>query len=167
MLRIDYKKLRFLVIDDREVSCRILRTMLAALGAPEIAVAADSRAGIEMAFARSPDIVLLDWTRPGPGGLELVARLRAPSSPITQIPIIMLSSRRRAAEIAAARDAGVTEFVVKPFTVEILHQRIVAVLMNPRPFVESATFRGPDRRRRNNSPPERERRRNASPEVHP
>lgn len=167
MLRIDYKRLRFLVIDDSAVSRHILRTMLAALGASEIAVAADGNAGIEMAFSRRPDIVLLDWTRPGPGGLGFVARLRAPSSPIARVPVIMLSGRRRAAEVAAARDAGVTEFIVKPFTPEILHQRIAAVLINPRPFVESTAFRGPDRRRRNGAPPERERRGSNGAEATP
>jgi DNA-binding response OmpR family regulator len=158
MLRIDYKRLSFLVIDDNPATRHIVRTMLSAFGVREIAVAADGPAGIKLAFARAPDMVLLDWTRPGPGGLELVRLLRAPASPIAQVPIIMLSSRRREAEVVAARDAGVTEFLIKPFTAEILHQRIAGVLAKPRAFVDSATFRGPDRRRRSSEPPEFERR---------
>ena len=46
-----------------------------------------------------------------------------------------------------ARDAGVTEFLVKPLSAQALHQRILSVVAHPRPFIRTPTFFGPDRRR--------------------
>jgi len=72
----------------------------------------------------------------------------------------MLTAHSERKRVTAARDAGVTEFMVKPISASALHQRIVNVIANPRRFIKTATYFGPDRRR-NNAPgytgPERRR----------
>jgi CheY-like chemotaxis protein len=147
MLRIDYSRLSFLVIDGDRVSQRILSTMLGAFGARDVAVAGDSSAGIKAAFARRPDIVLMDWGLPRREAREVVASLRSEASPDPAVPIIGLSGDVREGDVTAARDAGITDFLAKPIRAETLHQRIAGVLVRPREFVAAPAYRGPDRRR--------------------
>jgi DNA-binding response OmpR family regulator len=59
----------------------------------------------------------------------------------------MLSSHSERQKVLMARDAGVNEFLTKPVSAKALHDRIVSVVMRPRPFVNTKTFFGPDRRR--------------------
>jgi two-component system, chemotaxis family, chemotaxis protein CheY len=74
------------------------------------------------------------------------------------VPIIMLTGHSERTRVTNARDAGITEFMVKPISAKALYQRILNVVVNPRPFVRTKTFFGPDRRRNvnpNYSGPER------------
>jgi two-component system, chemotaxis family, chemotaxis protein CheY len=63
------------------------------------------------------------------------------------VPIIMLSGHSEKNRVMQARDAGVTEFLAKPIAAKALYERILSVVLNPRPFIRTATFFGPDRRR--------------------
>jgi DNA-binding response OmpR family regulator len=69
-------------------------------------------------------------------------------SPNQFVPIILLTGHADLTRIMAARDAGVNEFCTKPVTPADLMKRIALVINQPRPFVRSATYFGPDRRRR-------------------
>jgi two-component system, chemotaxis family, chemotaxis protein CheY len=64
------------------------------------------------------------------------------------IPVIMMSSAPDAKRIADARDAGVTEFLRKPFAANHLQSRLTSIEANPRGFIEAREYTGPDRRRR-------------------
>ena len=59
--------------------------------------------------------------------------------------------RRRRRRVTVARDAGVTEFLAKPISAKGLYQRILNVVANPRPFIKTKTYFGPDRRRNTNN----------------
>ena len=59
----------------------------------------------------------------------------------------MLTGHTEKARVTAARDAGITEFLAKPISAKALYQRIVNVVANPRPFIKTKTYFGPDRRR--------------------
>ena len=63
------------------------------------------------------------------------------------VPIIMLTGHTEKDRVTAARDAGITEFLAKPISAKALYQRIVNVVANPRPFIKTKTYFGPDRRR--------------------
>jgi DNA-binding response OmpR family regulator len=63
-------------------------------------------------------------------------------------PIIMLTANSEVDYVVRARDMGVTEFLAKPFNVEGLYRRLVAVIARPRAFVNADGYFGPDRRRR-------------------
>jgi two-component system chemotaxis response regulator CheY len=63
------------------------------------------------------------------------------------VPIIMLTGHSEKKRIISARDAGVTEFLAKPISAKALYERIFNVVANPRPFVKTPTYFGPDRRR--------------------
>jgi CheY-like chemotaxis protein len=82
-------------------------------------------------------------------GLALTRFLRtSPASPDPFLPIIMITGFADRERVHAARDAGVTEFLVKPISAAALFSRIYSIIANPRPFVRIGGYFGPDRRRR-------------------
>ena len=152
MFRIDFNKLRFLVCDDNPHMRRILRTLLHSFGAREVYEAEDGAAGLDAFTHHVPDIVMTDWAMPIFDGLELTQMIRQPganSNPF--VPIIMVTGHTEKERVTAARDAGVTEFLAKPISAKGLYQRILNVVANPRPFIKTKTYFGPDRRRNTNS----------------
>src|SRR4051794_10785218 len=78
MVRIDFNKLRFLVIDDNAHMRRILRTLLHGFGAREVHEAEDGASGLEAFTHYVPDIVITDWAMPIFDGLELAQMIRQP-----------------------------------------------------------------------------------------
>lgn len=148
MIRVDFNKLRFLVIDDNAHMRRILRTLLHGFGAREVYEAEDGAAGLEAFTTYLPDIVITDWAMPIFDGLELTSMIRKPGANANPYaPIIMLTGHSERSRVLRARDAGVTEFLCKPISAKALYQRILNVVVNPRPFVQTKDYFGPDRRR--------------------
>src|SRR5580704_13923651 len=148
MVRIDFNRLRFLVIDDNAHMRRILRTLLHGFGTREVYEAEDGAAGLEAFTHYSPDIVITDWAMPIFDGLELTQMIRQPganSNPY--VPIIMLTGHSEKKRVVAARDAGVTEVLAKPISAKALYQRVLNIVANPRPFIRTQNYFGPDRRR--------------------
>jgi CheY-like chemotaxis protein len=152
MVRVEFNSLRFLVIDDNAHMRRILRTLLHGFGAREVYEAEDGAAGLEAFTHYVPDIILTDWTMPIFDGLELAQMIRQPGANANPyVPIIMLTGHSEKKRVTAARDAGITEFLAKPISAKGLYERIVNVVANPRPFIRTKTYFGPDRRRGANS----------------
>src|SRR5205085_8109094 len=148
MVRIEFNRLRFLVIDDNAHMRRILRTLLHSFGTREVYEAEDGASGLEAFMHFIPDIVISDWAMPIFDGLELTQMIRQPganSNPY--VAIIMLTGHSEKKRVTSARDAGVTEFLAKPISANGLYQRVVNVVANPRPFIKTKTYFGPDRRR--------------------
>jgi two-component system, chemotaxis family, chemotaxis protein CheY len=152
MINIDFNKLRFLIIDDNLHMRRILRTLLHGFGARDVTEAEDGASGLELFSQNSPDIIFLDWEMPIFDGLELIQMIRQPeanSNPF--VPIIMLTGHTERTRVTAARDAGITEFLAKPISAKGLYQRVFSIVAHPRPFIRTATYFGPERRRTNNT----------------
>ncbi|ABD06895.1 response regulator receiver protein [Rhodopseudomonas palustris HaA2] len=148
MFRIDFNKLRFLVCDDNPHMRRILRTLLHSFGAREVYEAEDGATALETFSHAAPDIVITDWEMPIFDGLELAQMIRQPDSKANPyVPIIMLTSHSEKRRVTLARDAGVTEFLVKPISSKGLYQRVLNVVASPRPFIKTRNYFGPDRRR--------------------
>lgn len=148
MVRIDFNRLRFLVVDDNAHMRRIVRTLLHGFGAREVHEAEDGGAGLESFTHNAPDIVILDWAMPIFDGIELAQMIRQPGANANPyVSIIMLTGHSERKRVLEARDAGVTEFLAKPISAKALHQRIVNVVANPRPFIKTPSYFGPDRRR--------------------
>jgi CheY-like chemotaxis protein len=157
MVRIDFNRLRFLVIDDNAHMRRIMRTLLHGFGAREVYEAEDGAAGLESFTHYIPDIVITDWAMPIFDGLELTQMIRQPGAN-AYVAIIMLTGHSEKKRVMLARDAGITEFLAKPISAKGLYQRVVNVVANPRPFIKTKNYFGPDRRRNvnpNYSGPER------------
>ncbi|MGL4634816.1 MAG: response regulator [Beijerinckiaceae bacterium] len=148
MFSVECSRLRFLIVDDNNHMRRIVRALLHGFGVREAYEAEDGAAGLEAFTSYSPDIVITDWAMPIFDGLELTRMIRQPeTSPNPYVPIIMVTGHAERRRITEARDAGVTEFLVKPISAKALYQRIVSVVMVPRPFIKTSTYFGPCRRR--------------------
>ena len=120
--------LRVLVIDDSRHMINIVKAILRGFGVKDIYEAE--------------------------GAAEAFGLLRnTPDSENRFVPIIMLTAYSERPKVEAARDAGVTEFCAKPVTAAEIYRKVVAVVNQPRSFVQTGVYFGPDRRRRKNAAP--------------
>ncbi|MEQ9634653.1 MAG: response regulator [Devosia marina] len=137
-----------LIIDPQANMATLVATMLRGLKRRDIREAYDANQAQVELNRRPFEIVIIDDGLAKPGAVEIVRRLRADARSINRLtPIIMMSAAPDAARIAEARDAGVTEFLRKPFAANHLKTRLDSIAANPRPFVEAGGYVGPDRRR--------------------
>ncbi len=143
------KDVRFLVVDANDFSRKMLRTVLRSYGALHVALAGDSDEAFGQLRFFHPDIVLLEWLLEPLDGAAFAKRVRtAEDSPDRHVPMIMVTAYTDLRRVAAARDAGINEIVARPFSALTVVRHLQEVIERPRPFVETATYFGPDRRRR-------------------
>lgn len=136
-----------LIVDDNRQMRLLVRSLLRALGMPRVYEAGDATEGFEVLRSVPIDLVITDLAMTPLDGIELTQMLRrAADSPNPYVTIIMLTGHSERAKVAAARDAGVSSFLVKPLSAKKLLDHINACMSDPRPFVRSTTYFGPDRR---------------------
>lgn len=140
---------RVLIVDANLASARLLADLMKGMGSREIVFESDEKAVLEAARDFEPTLLFLDRSGPRFDGEALVKRLRRSPLAVRQIPIIMITAEATASTIKGARDVGVHEFMVKPFSTGDLVRRVVNVATKPRPWVEAVGYVGPDRRRFN------------------
>lgn len=140
---------RVLIVDPNPHAARLLHDIVKALGARDIVVAADEARALKAAAALEPGIVFTERTGPGLDGESVARRLRRSDLECRRAPIIMVTAEATATTIIGARDAGVHEFLRKPFTSGDLLRRVENVALKPRDWVEAVGYVGPDRRRFN------------------
>lgn len=144
----DLSKLSMLIVDDSLYMRRIVRSLLNGLGVRHVLEAEDGAGALEVFNQQPVDVIITDWVMPVFDGLELTASVRNPqSSPNPYTPIIMLSAYAERSRVTKARDTGITEFLCKPISAKQLYLRLLNCVENPRPFVRTQSFFGPDRRR--------------------
>jgi two-component system chemotaxis response regulator CheY len=142
------QRVRFLLVDDNIHAIDLVKTMLRGFGVDQFEEARTIAEAKRRLRSAQIDIVILDYLMGDEEGVTLARYLRTdPESPAPFVPIIMLTGHADRARVMAARDAGVNEFCVKPFTPADLMKRIMGVIENPRPFIRSPAYFGPDRRR--------------------
>ncbi|MFT4074553.1 MAG: response regulator [Asticcacaulis sp.] len=152
--KVDCAAISLLIVEDNDASRRLVMELLRAAGFTNLSFARDAEEAIEHLQAQAPDLLLMDWGLPGMSGLELVTLIRQsaltpdPRFPNPAIPVVMLTARQREYDVTSARNAGVNEFVIKPFSTSALLRAIASALVRKRRFVAHESFTGPDRRRR-------------------
>jgi two-component system, chemotaxis family, chemotaxis protein CheY len=144
-----FKKISILVVDDTEPMRLLMRSVLESLGVGTIYSAENGRDAFNIFRKENPDLVLLDWNMEPVDGLTVAREIRRnPLSPNRVVPIVMMTGYSARSRVSAARDCGITEFLVKPFSANDLAKRLVHIVEKPRDFIETGDFFGPDRRRR-------------------
>jgi CheY-like chemotaxis protein len=129
---------------------KLLLYVLESLHIKNITACANADEAFRLFCQGNYDIVLTDWMMEPVDGLTLTRRIRkSPLSPNKFVPIILITGYSSKLRVHQARDEGITEFLVKPFTASDLAKRIAYVINHPRDFVDLDEFFGPDRRRRN------------------
>ncbi len=143
-----FDDVRVLVVEDNAPMLEITKTLLATFGIGDVIGAKDGDAGFELYCKFKPDIVITDWMMKPVDGISFARQIRNdPASPNPFVPIILMTGFSERRRVLQARDAGITEFLVKPFTARDLFKRISQIVERPRQFVRSEDFFGPDRRR--------------------
>lgn len=102
----------------------------------DVTTEASGMAGLEASIASEPDVVILDLGLPDVDGLEVLKMIRA----VREIPIIVATARDDEREVVKLLDAGADDYVIKPFSAELLEARIRAVLRRAEPATESVRF---------------------------
>ncbi len=145
-----FERLQVLLVEDNINMRSLIRSILQALGIKGIRDASDGQQAIDVMMHYTPDILITDWVMEPLDGIALSRFVRADErSPDHFMPIIMVTGHTQEWRVLQARDAGVTEFLAKPITVNGLYERLQAVIEKPRPFVRTNDFFGPCRRRQN------------------
>ncbi len=120
--------MKLLVVDDSSTMRRIIKNTLARLGYKDILEGADGVEGWSQ-IDSNPDVDMLitDWNMPEMNGLELVKKVRADER-FADLPIIMVTTEGGKTEVITALKAGVNNYIVKPFTPQVLKEKLGAVM---------------------------------------
>lgn len=145
----EYANLRFLLVDDNHHMRAIVSTILKGVGVRHVREATDGAEALQAMREGLVDIAVVDFKMSPLDGVQFTQLVRnSPDSVDPFLPIIMLTGFAERHRVFEARDAGVTEIVVKPVTARSLLDRINIVIFKPRPFIRSGDYFGPCRRRR-------------------
>lgn len=160
MRQAGWDRLTVMVVEDNRFMRDLLCATLNALGIESIIAEDDgasairrlklSRTNPKAAGLGTVDIILADYVMPVVDGILLLRWLRTGSGvPDRFVPLIMVSGAADREVVEQARDAGVTEFLAKPYSARTLAERLLMVINQPRPYVLAQGYFGPDRRRMN------------------
>lgn len=116
---------RVLVADDSGTMRKIIVRCLNSLGFNDVTEAGNGDEAIHLAHQSHFDLVLTDWNMPGKSGLDVVQFIRAGGS---TVPVIMVTTESERRQVLAAITAGVTDYLVKPFTADALKAKLEKVL---------------------------------------
>lgn len=119
--------MRFLVVDDSTTMRRIIINTLNKLGYTEIVEAGNGREGIDKLNEGPVDMIITDWNMPEMNGIEFIRTLRAMEGK-QQLPVLMVTTNATKDDIVEALRAGVTNYVVKPFSPGTIKEKIDAVM---------------------------------------
>lgn len=142
------QSIHILLVDDNQHMRAITSAILQSAGIRKIREVTDGSAAIEALREQPFDLAIVDFNMFPMDGVEFTRLVRnSPDSPNPYLPIIMMTGHSEKSRVVEARDAGVTEFVVKPITAKAILERMQAIIYRPRSFVKTDTYFGPDRRR--------------------
>jgi len=118
-----------LIVDDYKTMLRIIRNLLKQLGFENIDEATDGGTALTKLRDRNYGLVISDWNMEPMTGLQLLKEVRADSR-LKQIPFVMITAESKTENVVAAKEAGVTNYIVKPFNAATLKQKLSAIYGN-------------------------------------
>jgi two-component system, chemotaxis family, chemotaxis protein CheY len=119
--------MKILVVDDFPSMRRILRNLLNKIGINDIEEAGDGAEAFAKLQAAKFDLVISDWNMEPITGLELLRRVRSDGA-TSRLPFIMVTAENKTENVIEAKKAGVNNYIVKPFTADVLKSKIAAVM---------------------------------------
>ena len=118
---------KILVVDDYATMVRIIEKLLQQIGFSDIDTASNGQEALEKIEVSDYDLVISDWNMEPMTGIELLKEVRT-SIDRTDLPFIMVTAESKPENVIAAKDAGVSNYIVKPFNAETLRVKIESVL---------------------------------------
>jgi len=115
--------MNILVVDDFSTMRRIIKNLLHDLGYAKVTEADDGNTALPLLKSGNFDFLITDWNMPGMPGLELLKQVRADAR-LAKLPVLMLTAEAKREQIVEAAQAGVSGYVIKPFTAQTLKEKI-------------------------------------------
>ena len=119
--RLNKMSTRTLVADDSSTMRKIILRSLTAVGVTNAVEASDGEEAVKLFAPGKFDLVLTDWNMPGKNGLEVIQEIRAQDK---DVPIIMVTTEAEKSRVLEAIQAGVSDYLVKPFTADTLKDKL-------------------------------------------
>ena len=117
------KNTKFLIVDDFPTMRRIVKNLLGDLGFTNTVEADDGETALPVLKAGGIQFVVTDWNMPGMTGIELLKAIRADEG-LAHLPVLMVTAEADKAQIVEAAQAGVSGYIIKPFTAETLKEKL-------------------------------------------
>jgi CheY-like chemotaxis protein len=144
---VNLRDLLILVADPSPYVCMLVHSMLRGFGANKILEVRHSFGVLQTLSGHKIDVLICDGALPPQGGFSLTRTIRRNQTNENRtMPILIMTSDTREATIKTGRDAGANMVVAKPLSPASLYDRLAWVAFNPRQFIDTETYFGPDRR---------------------
>jgi two-component system chemotaxis response regulator CheY len=121
------KHIKILVVDDFATMRKVIRNLLKQVGYENIIEAEDGVNALRILKSQKIDLIVSDWNMPNMTGLELLKAIRADED-LGPTPFLMVTAEALQDNVIAAVKAGVSNYIVKPFTAEVLNEKITKIL---------------------------------------
>ena len=119
--------MNILIVDDYKAMLRIVRNLLGQLGFKNVEEATDGGAALAKLREKNFGLVISDWNMEPVTGLQLLKEVRSDMR-LRQTPFIMITAETKSEHVMAAKEAGVSNYIVKPFNAAMLKQKMAAVI---------------------------------------
>lgn len=121
------RSMNVLVVDDYKTMVRIVRNLLDQLGFKNVDEATDGPTALGLIRSKDYGLVLSDWNMSPMTGIEVLKAVRSEER-TKDLPFVMVTAEAKAENVIAARQAGASNYIIKPFTLAVLKQKLTAVL---------------------------------------
>jgi two-component system chemotaxis response regulator CheY len=121
--------MNILIVDDYKTMLRIIRNLLKQLGFNNVDEATDGSMALQKLRDKDYGLVISDWNMEPMTGIQLLREVRADSK-LKQLPFIMITAESKTENVVAAKEAGVNNYIVKPFNAATLKSKLSSVLGN-------------------------------------
>lgn len=121
------RNMRILVVDDFATMRKVIKNLLRQIGYQDVAEAEDGAHALKELRSKKIDFIISDWNMPNMTGLELLKAVRADSE-LSSLPFLMVTAESLKENVVEAVKAGVSNYIVKPFTAEVLNEKIEKIV---------------------------------------
>lgn len=122
------KNMNILIVDDYSTMLRIIRNLLKQLGFNNVDEASDGQDAFYKVKAKKYGLIISDWNMEPMTGLDLLKNIRGSSEGYKNVPFIMITAESKTENVIAAKQAGVNNYIVKPFNAETLKTKMSSVI---------------------------------------
>jgi len=122
------KDMNVLIVDDYNTMLRIIKNLLKQLGFNNVDEATDGSMALEKVKQKNYGLIISDWNMEPMTGIELLREIRGSDQAYKTVPFIMITAESKTENVVAAKQAGVNNYIVKPFNAETLKVKMSSVL---------------------------------------
>ena len=122
------KDMNVLIVDDYQTMLRIMRNLLGQIGFRNVNEATDGQMAYDMLQTKEYGLIISDWNMEPMSGIEFLKKVRASDGPHKDVPFIMVTAESKTDNVIQAKQAGVSNYIVKPFNAQTLKQKMSTVL---------------------------------------